>query len=155
MSKREDEKIASIYYSEGDLLKRVDFDRTQFDELYATNPQLATYASAMLGDAHFESLTGRKVFDEYWADYYSRPHVEITGFNMMTGAMTNTNPKTATQTKADLVEIEKRVMAWWIDRWHEEMMRAIYGVNRPANKSERPLDTGRNPAKSKTEKENK
>lgn len=164
------DELIAVYYSDGDMIKRISYDRSQFDELYAINPQLATYASMTVGehaqaaskfdlpswhDGLERSPTGR-VLDEYWASDYSRPHVEIMGGDMLSGGVhTSTDPKKVEQIKTDLVEIERRLVAWWIDRWHEEMARAIYGVNRPEKKYAGLLDTGRNPAKAKTEKENK
>lgn len=174
------EQVAAVYYEEDGMLKRIEYDRSQFDELYASNPQLATYAAGMFtvgqasnfdvptwhdipgGDHHIGELLNNKtrtamdfgtemhrMLEEYWTSPNSRPRIEIMGGDMLSGPMTNTDPN-----EANYAEIEKKIMAYWRDKWAEWERRIMYGiVNPPEDKYPWPLDTGRNPAKSSGGKE--
>jgi hypothetical protein len=144
----EPDQIASIYYSEAGLLKRLDYDRSQFDEMYAANPQLATYSVAAhaafehvpgwTGDTHIAALLDNETRSAM--DLGTEIHRQIEQHVIMSGDMITGGPHTN-------IEIEKRLIAWYQAAWYRELMYAVYGVNPPEKKPEKPLDTGRNPAK--------
>lgn len=145
-------QIAAVYYEEGGVMKRLDYDRSQFDELYAVNPQLATYAMAPwteriepLGDSHIAQEWQRAM------DIGTEMHRKIE--RIMGGDMISGEPHT--NTTPDYAGLEKRTIAWWKEQMDLALLRAMYGINPLENKYDGMLDTGRNPAKAKPEEETK